>query len=102
MIVVYIAIVLATVPTYEGFLSLLSVFATSVYTYSIWQKSTRVYKFCGVPVGVFWILYNVYVRSIFGVILETILLVVSIAGYVLEAGGQGAKNKKRNNYVKKI
>lgn len=82
---VYLGIILATIPTYEGFLSLLSVFATSVYTYSIWQKSTKVYKFCGIPVGILWIAYNLYVKSIFGVILEGILLIASIAGYVAEA-----------------
>lgn len=82
--IVYLGIILATIPTYEGFLSLLSVFATSIYTYSIWQKSTKVYKSCGIPVGVLWIAYNIYVRSIFGVILEGILLIASIAGYVTE------------------
>ncbi len=82
--VVYLGIILATIPTYEGFLSLLSVFATSVYTYSIWQKSTRVYKFCGIPVGILWIAYNAYVKSAFGVILEAILLIASIIGYVAE------------------
>lgn len=39
LIVVLIAIVVATIPAYEGFLSLFSVFATSIYTYSIWQKN---------------------------------------------------------------
>lgn len=82
--VVFLGIILATIPTYEGFLSLLSVFATSVYTYSIWQKSTRIYKFCGIPVGILWIAYNAYVKSVFGVILEAILLIASIAGYVTE------------------
>lgn len=82
--VVYLGIILAAIPTYEGVLSLLSVFATSVYTYSIWQKSTRIYKFCGIPVGILWIAYNAYVKSIFGVILEAILLVTSIIGYVAE------------------
>lgn len=82
--VVYLGIILATIPAYEGFLSLLSVFATSVYTYSIWQKSTKIYKFCGIPVGILWIAYNAYVRSIFGVVLEGILLAASIAGYISE------------------
>lgn len=82
--VVYLGIILATIPTYEGFLSLFSVFATSIYTYSIWQKSTKIYKFCGIPVGILWIIYNIYVKSIFGVILETALLVFSIIGYVTE------------------
>lgn len=82
--VVYLGIILATIPTYEGFLSLFSVFATSIYTYSIWQKSTKIYKFCGIPVGILWIIYNVYVQSIFGVILETALLIFSIVGYNAE------------------
>lgn len=82
--VVYLGIILATIPTYEGLLSLLSVFATSVYTYSIWQKRTLVYKFCGLPVGVLWIAYNAYIGSIFGVILESVLLVASVVGYVSE------------------
>lgn len=82
--IVYLGIILATIPTYEGFLSLLSVFATSVYTYSIWQKSTKIYKFCGIPVGILWVAYNAYVKSIFGVVLESILLVASIIGYIAE------------------
>lgn len=82
--IVYFGIILATIPTYEGFLSLLSVFATSIYTYSIWQKSTKAYKFCGIPVGILWIAYNAYVKSIFGVILEAILLIASVIGYVTE------------------
>lgn len=82
--IVYLGIILATIPTYEGLLSLLSVFATSIYTYSIWQKSTKIYKFCGIPVGVLWIAYNAYVQSIFGVILEVILLIASIVGYFKE------------------
>lgn len=88
---VYLGIILATLLTYEGFLSLLSVFATSIYTYSIWQKSTKVYKLCGIPVGVLWIAYNLYVGSIFGVILEGVLLVAAIAGCVVEARKEGIK-----------
>lgn len=93
--VIYLGIILATIPTYEGFLSLLSVFATSTYTYSIWQKSTKVYKFCGIPVGILWIAYNAYVKSIFGVILEAILLVASIAGYVAEIKSGKIEDKKQ-------
>jgi len=84
LIVFFGLIIVATAFTYEGLLSLLSVFATMIYTYSVWQKKTKVYKFCGIPVGVLWIFYNLYVKSIFGVILETILLICSIVGYILE------------------
>ena len=82
--VVYIAMALAAIPTYEGFFSLFSVFASAVYAFSIWQKSTLIYKFCGLPVGILWITYNTYIGSFFGIVLESALLVVSIIGFILE------------------
>lgn len=84
LIVLYVVTAISTYFTYEGFLSLLSVFATMIYTYSVWQKKTIVYKFCGIPVGILWVLYNLYVKSVFGVILEAILLISSMIGYRLE------------------
>lgn len=84
LIILYSTIIISTVFTYDGFLSLLSVFATSTYTFSVWQKKTNVYKLLGIPVGILWILYNIYVKSIFGIILESILLICSISGYLLE------------------
>lgn len=84
LIIIYILTIISTFFTYEGFLSLLSVFATMLYTYSVWQKKTIVYKLCGIPIGIWWVLYNLYVKSIFGVILEAILLVSSSIGYGLE------------------
>ena len=87
LIVLYIISIISAVFTYDGFLSLLSVFATMLYTYSVWQKKTSIYKLLGIPIGILWILYNIYVKSIFGVILEAILLICSTIGYVLEKKG---------------
>lgn len=84
LIIVYIAMALAAIPTYEGFFSLFSIFASAVYAFSIWQKSTLVYKFCGLPVGILWITYNTYIGSFFGIVLESALLIVSIIGFILE------------------
>lgn len=80
--IIYALTLVSTVFTYDGILSLLSVAATSIYTYSIWQKNTKIYKFCGIPVGILWIAYNIYVKSLFGIILEAVLLVASIIGYI--------------------
>ena len=77
--------------TYNGFLSLLSIFATMLYTYSVWQKKTIVYKICGIFVSILWILYNIYVMSLFGIILESILLIASATGYFIEL--KSKKNK---------
>lgn len=95
LIVVFVALGLVAIPTYEGPLSLLSIFATAVYTFSIWQKNTKVYKGCGIPVSVLWISYNTYIGSIFGIILESVLLVVSAIGFVLELKGKKQRKKSK-------
>ena len=84
LITFYIACVISAIFTYEGVLSLLSVIATMLYTLSVWQKNPKVYKLLGIPIGILWIAYNIYVMSIFGIILETILLICSSTGYLLE------------------
>lgn len=89
LVILYLISIISAIFTYDGFLSLLSVFATMLYTYSVWQKKTKVYKLLGIPIGILWILYNIYIKSIFGIILETLLLICSITGYILEI--------KRNN-----
>lgn len=88
--VLYVIAIISAIFTYDGVFSLLSVFATMLYTYSVWQKKVGIYKFCGIPVGILWVLYNVYVKSIFGVILETVLLVNSIIGYKMEKNRKNA------------
>lgn len=84
LIVLYLISIISAIFTYDGFLSLLSVFATMLYTFSVWQKKTIIYKVLGIPIGILWILYNIYVMSIFGIILEFILLICSTSGYILE------------------
>jgi len=80
----YIISITFAVFTYDGFFSLFSVFATMLYTYSVWQKKTKVYKILGIPTCMLWILYNIYIMSIFGIVLESVLLICSIIGYALE------------------
>lgn len=82
--VLYTISIIFAIFTYDGSLSLLSVFATCLYTFSVWQKKTNTYKLLGIPIGILWILYNIYIKSIFGIILETILLICSITGYLLD------------------
>ena len=62
----------------------MSVAATMLYTYSVWQKNTKVYKWLGVPVSLCWITYNIYISSLFGIILETVLMTSAIIGYLRE------------------
>lgn len=84
LIILYIISIVSAIFTYDGFFSLLSVFATMLYTYSVWQKKTNIYKLLGIPIGILWISYNIYVKSAFGIVLEAILFICSITGYILE------------------
>ena len=81
LLVIYALTVVLSVITFKGFFSLMSVFATMLYTFSVWQKSTRIYKILGIPVSVLWICYNIYIGSIFGIILEFILMTSAVIGF---------------------
>ncbi len=95
--VVLIGIAVVTFLTYDGPLSLLSVAATTIYEISIWQKSTKIYKFLGIPVAFCWMTYNGFVKSPFGVLCEMVMLITSIVGYVREvkAGKKARLQSKR-------
>lgn len=95
LVVVLTGIGVVTWLTYDGSLSLLSVAATVIYEISIWQKSTRVYKFLGIPVALCWMTYNGFVASIFGVICEAVMLVASIVGYVQDVRRQKKVTKAK-------
>ncbi len=58
--------------------------ATLIYTYALWQKNTKVYKLLGIIVNGLMIIYNIYIQSIFGVILISIAFISSIIGFVKE------------------
>lgn len=84
LIVLYTISIISAVFSYDGIFSLLPVAATMLNTYSVWQKDIKIYKLLGIPTGILWILYNTYIMSIFGIILESVLLICSITGYILE------------------
>lgn len=84
LIVLFAISIISAVLTYDGFFSLFSAIATMLYTFSVWQKKTSIYKLLGIPTGIAWVIYNTYLMSIFGIIFESILLICSITGYILE------------------
>lgn len=84
LIILYVISIVFAVFTYDGPLSLLSVLATLINTYAVWQKKINIYKLLGIPTGILWVFYNIYIMSIFGIILESILLICSTTGYILD------------------
>lgn len=81
---IMVLIGIAAIITFDGLLSLLSVIATILYSYSVWQNKTLTYKLLGIPNSLLWGLYNLYVGSIMGVLFESVMLVFALSGYISE------------------
>jgi len=86
-----ILILVMTIFTYDGWASLLSVIATIISTFAVWQKSIKVYKLLGIPVSGAWLGYHISLKSIFAIILESILLISTISGYILDKSKKGER-----------
>lgn len=93
LITLYSIMIISSIFTYNGLPSLFSVLGTLIYTYSVWQKNTDTYKLLGIPTSMSWIAYNIYIKSIFGCILESIVLLCSLIGYILS---------KKSNKVEEV
>ena len=81
LIVTIILIVVLTSFTYNGPISLLSVGATLCTTFALWQKNVKRYKLMGIIAGSLWLAYNIFIASILGIVLQTILNICSIIGF---------------------
>lgn len=79
---IYSISLISIIFTYNGVLSLLYAAASMLYTYSIWQKNNKIYKFLGIVVTLIAILDSINIKSIFGVILQGVVLITSTIGYI--------------------
>lgn len=73
---------IVTIFTADGFASLFAYFATLTFTISIWQKNGFIYRLMGILVGLLWMIYNIYLQSFMGTLLESALLIFVIAGFI--------------------
>ena len=84
LVAIYIICIISATITYEGVLSLLPVISTIIYTFGVYQKNIKTYKLLGIPIEILWVIYNIYIKSLFGIILEIVMLCVCTIGYILE------------------
>ena len=64
--------------TYKDSFSLVSLGASLLSTYSIWQDNVSLYKILAIPVSICFIIYSVHINSIMAIITETVLLLMEI------------------------
>ncbi len=102
LVFIEIIIVICAVFTYDGFLSLMPIFAAALYTYCIWQKNNWVFKIISMTNSVMWIAYNAYVNSIMGIVLESIMIMCGIVGLIKLANSKKQKNANKENEEKEV
>ena len=94
LIVLLIVITIMSVISYDNIWSLFTIIGTIISTISVWQKKPKIYKLLGIPVSGFYLGYYIVLRSVFAILLESILFLSTIIGYVLDI------KKSKNKYIK--
>lgn len=79
---IYGICIIAIACTFKGLLTLLYATGSMLYTFSIWQKNNKLYRFLGIPVTLIVIVDSIIIKSIFGVILQCVVLITSIVGFI--------------------
>lgn len=69
--------------TYDGWLSLFSVFSSVLYTISVWQHNISVYKILGLISSICSIVYFIFIWSLFGFILEIAMFVFMLVTTII-------------------
>lgn len=81
IILCLIALILGII-SYDNIFSLTALAATLLFTYTVWQDNTKVYRWLALVISALWITYNIFFKSIFGVISELVLLIFEIIGII--------------------
>ena len=99
LVIVWMLGILGAVITWNGILGTFAIIACMIYTFSIWQKSDRVYDVLGIFSCTFLLIYNIAINSLFGIILEAMLLAwvifAAVSGFNVR-DFRAKKKQKRN------
>ncbi len=69
--------------SYQDCYSLVSMSASLLSTYSVWQNNIKKYRYIAVIVSIEFIIYAVHINSLFAIITEIFLLFVELIGIYL-------------------
>ena len=83
LVVLFSIIILFTLCSYKDYYSLISMSASLISTYSIWQKNPIIYRILAVIVSICFIIYAIHINSVFAIITEVFLLTTEIIGLIL-------------------
>lgn len=80
-LLIVISIIFAVI-TYNQIFSLFAVLSTLMYTYALWQDKVSSYRVFGLVAEISGLVYCAFIHSIFGVILELVVIIVSVINLI--------------------
>lgn len=83
LLVLFIIIIVFGIFSYKDMFSIISMSASLISTYSVWQKNIKVYRYLAVVVSICFIIYAIHINSLFAIITEAILLFAEMIGILL-------------------
>ena len=85
IVLVFLIIVMVTATYFaqDGWLTWFGFLGTLAYVFAVWQKNVFTYRILGLISEVLWIVYNIVIGSLFGIILESVLTTVVLVGLIL-------------------
>lgn len=83
LLILFSIIIIFTVFSYKDLFSLISMSASLISTYSVWQRNPYIYRILAVIVSVCFIIYAIHINSLFAIITEVMLLITEIIGLCL-------------------
>ncbi|MBQ7352234.1 MAG: YgjV family protein [Clostridia bacterium] len=83
MIICSLLILVGGIFTFARWFDAIALFAGVLYTYAIWQKSIVFYRWAGILGSLCFIVFNIFNKSLFGIICECGILVVEVIGICL-------------------
>lgn len=70
--------IISGIITYQNLFSIVSIFGNITSTYSVWQKNIKKYRILAIPVSICFLIYAIYLKSVFAIITETFLLIIEL------------------------
>ena len=98
LIILLMFVLFLSILSYENIFSMFPILATVASTIAIWQKNTKVYRFLGIICSIFWLIYHIYLVSIIAIILESLLLISTVIGFVRELKRSNSNIKYQSKF----
>ena len=81
--------IISGISGYQDVYSIVSICASLMSTYSIWQDNVKVYRILSLPISLCFVVYALHFNSVMAIVSEGIIIVMEVIGII-----ELYKNKK--------